>query len=174
MCHVKNSLIALCTLALLAAFAVPAHAELKIAIIIPQKIIATSKAGKAAAEKLKVKKEAAQKKLDAKGKELKDYEEGVRKRVMMLSAEEKKKVGEDLERQQRDAQRMKEDLERDLQKSEQEILGEVNLFLGKIITDFGEQNGYDLILDAQALVYFSDTPDVTDEVIKQADAQYKK
>jgi outer membrane protein len=174
--HLKKSLFALCLSLGIAGFAVPvpAQAELKIAVIIPQKLIATSKAGKEAGDKLKVKKDAAQKKLDAKAKELKTFEEGLRKRVMMLNADEKKKAGEDLERQQRDAQRMKEDLERDLQKSEQEILGEVNRFLGKVITDFGEQNGYDLILDAQAAVYFSDTPDVTDQVIKLADSQYKK
>jgi outer membrane protein len=154
--------------------ATAALADMKIALIIPQKLIATCDAGKEAAEKLKVKKDAAQKKLDAKAEELKDYEADVRKRIALLNADEKKKVGEDLERQQRDAQRMKEDLERDLQKSEQEILGVVNQFLGKIINDFGEQNGYDLILDASAAVYFSDTPDVTEAVIKLADDQYKK
>jgi Skp family chaperone for outer membrane proteins len=69
---------------------------------------------------------------------------------------------------------MKEDLERELQKAEQEILGSVNQFLGKVINEFGEKNGYDLIIDAQATVFFSDTPDVTDEVIKLADSQYKK
>jgi outer membrane protein len=161
-------------LTVIACSAVPATAQMKIAVIIPQKLIATSKAGKDAAETLKSKKEAAQKKLDAKAKELKAYEDDVRKRIMMLSADEKKKVGEDLETKQREAQRMKEDLERDLQNVEQEVLGEVNRFLGKIIHDFGEKNGYDLILDAQAAVYFSDTPDVTEEVISLADSQYKK
>lgn len=160
--------------ALVLAAAAPATAEMKIALIIPQKLIAKSQAGKDAADKLKAKKEVAQKKLDAKAEELKKQDEDARKRVMMLSAEEKKKVGEDLERQQRDGQRMKEDLERELQKAEQEILGAVNQFLGKVINEFGEKNGYDLILDAQAAVYFSDTPDVTEEVIKLADSQYKK
>lgn len=161
-------------LALVLCSAAPALAQMKIALIIPQKLIAKSKAGQDAAEKLKAKKEAAQKKLDAKADELKKQEEDARKRLMMLSADEKKKVGEELERQQRDGQRMKEDLERELQKTEQEVLGGVNQFLGKIITEFGEKNGYDLILDAQAVVYFSETPDVTDEVIKLADSQYKK
>ena len=161
-------------LALVLSAAAPATAEMKIALIIPRKLIAKSQAGKDAADKLKAKKEAAQKKLDAKAEELKKQDEDARKRVMMLSAEEKKKVGEDLERQQRDGQRMKEDLERELQKAEQEILGSVNQFRGQVINEFGEKNGYDLILDAQAAVYFSDTPDVTDEVIKLADSQYKK
>jgi len=173
--YVLKRIVALCSaLALVVCAAAPAAADMKIALIIPQKLIAKSQAGKDAAEKLKAKKDAAQKKLDAKAEQLKDYEEDARKRVVMLSADEKKKVGEDLERQQRDGQRMKEDLERDLQKSEQEILGTVNQFLGKVINEFGEKNGYDLILDAQAAVYFSDTPDVTEEVIKLADSQYKK
>jgi outer membrane protein len=171
---VKRILALVSALALLLSVAAPATADMKIALIIPQKLIAKSQAGKDAADKLKAKKEAAQKKLDAKAEELKKQDEDARKRVMMLSADEKKKVGEELERQQRDGQRMKEDLERELQKAEQEILGTVNQFLGKVINEFGEKNGYDLILDAQAAVYFSDTPDVTDEVIKLADSQYKK
>jgi outer membrane protein len=173
--HVAKRIPALVSaLALVLSAAAPAVAEMKIALIIPQKLIAKSKAGQEAAEKLKGRKEAAQKKLDAKAEEVKKQEEDARKRLMMLSADEKKKVGEDLERQQRDGQRMKEDLERELQKAEQEILGTVNQFLGKVITEFGEANGYDLILDAQAVVYFSETPDVTDAVIKLADSQYKK
>ena len=86
------------------------------------------------------------------------------KRAMVLSEEERRKAKDDFERQQRDATRMKEDLEHELQRDESEILGQVNDFLGKIIVDFGKDHGYDLILDASAALYFSDGPDVTDQV----------
>ncbi len=172
--HRKLVSVVLAAAFVLGAGARTALADMKIALIIPQKLISTCQAGKDAAEKLKARKDAAQKKLDAKAEELKNYEADARKRLALLNADEKKNVGEDLERKQRDAQRMKEDLERELQKAEQEILGGVNQFLGKIINDFGEQNDYDLILDASAAVYFSDTPDVTEAVIKLADGQYKK
>ena len=59
--HVAKRILALVSaLALVLSAAAPAVAEMKIALIIPQKLIAKSKAGQDAAEKLKAKKEAAQ------------------------------------------------------------------------------------------------------------------
>ena len=40
--------------------------------------------------------------------------------------------------------------------------------------NFGKENGYDLLVDAAVAVYFSDEVDVTEQLIKAADAKYKK
>ena len=40
--------------------------------------------------------------------------------------------------------------------------------------DYGKANGYDLILDATAALYFSDAPDITDKIIAEADKAYQK
>jgi len=147
--------------------------DLKIAVLVPQRLLASTKVGKQAAEKLKKKKDEAQKKLDGKAAEIKKMQDDLVKRAMVLSEEERRKAKDDFERQQRDASRMKEDLEHELQRDESEILGQVNDFLGKIIVDFGKDHGYDLILDASAALYFSDAPDVTDQVIEVADKAAK-
>jgi outer membrane protein len=148
--------------------------DLKIAVLVPQRLLASTKVGKEAAEKLKNKKNEAQKKLDAKAAEIKQMQDDLVKRAMVLSEEERRKARDDFERKQREASRMKEDLEHELQRSENEILGQVNDFLGKVIVNFGKDHGYDLILDASAALYFSDAPDVTDQVIEVADKASKK
>jgi outer membrane protein len=147
--------------------------EAKIGVIIPQALLASSEIGKKAAARLKTQKEEAQAKLDSLTDELKGIQDDLMKRAMMLNDEEKKKAAEDMERRQRDAARTKEDLERSLQQTEREVLGEVNEFLSGAMAQFGEKNGFDLIVDAQAAVYFSEKTDVTDAAIEFIDKEYK-
>lgn len=149
-------------------------ADYKIAVLVPQRLLAQTKAGQEAADRLKAKKEAAQQQLDAKANEIKDMQEDLSKRVMLLSEDERAKAREEFERQQRDAKRMKEDLERELQRVEAQVLGEVNELLSDVVIAYGKDNGYDMIIDASATLYFSDKPDITALLIKAADAAYKK
>jgi outer membrane protein len=159
----------------LVAVAGRSHAESpKIAVVITQKLLTQTEAGKKAAEKLQAKKKSAQEKLDAKAKEITEMQESFQKKVMLLSDDEREKAGGDLERAQRDGARLKEDLERELQKAENEVLGGVNQLLTRVVVDYGKQNGYDMILDASASLYFSEAADITDDLVKAANAAYKK
>ncbi len=151
-----------------------AHAELKIGVVVTPRLLSGTDAGKAAAETLKKQKEVAQEKLDKKAGELKAMQEDLSKRAMLLSDTEKAKARDEFDRRQREATRMKEDLERDLQRRENTVLGEVNRFLNKVIVEFGEKHDYDLIVDASATLFFSELPDITDEVIAAANEAQKK
>ena len=152
----------------------PAPAQdYRLAIVITQRLLISTEIGKNAAGQLREKKDVAQQKLDRKANEIQDLKKDLEKRLMVLSAEEKDKAREEFERQQRDGLRMKEDLERDLQKEEQKVLGEVNEFLSKVVIDYGKANAYDIIIDASATLYFSDAPDITDDIIAAADQAYK-
>lgn len=175
---VKRLCTVLLTLGVLAAATGPAGAQdsktLKIAVVIPQRLIASTEIGKGAAEKLRGKKDAAQQQLDRKASEIADMKKDLEKRLMVLKAEEKDRAREDFERKSRDGLRLKEDLERELQKEEAKVLGEVNEFLARIVMQYGKDNGYDLIVDASATLYFSETPDITDQIIAEANKAYKK
>ncbi len=159
--------------ALLSAAGTAYAEDLKIGVVITQKLIAGTEIGKNAARTLREKKEAAQERLDRKADEIKDLQKDLEKRLMVLSDEEKEKAREEFERKQRDGLRLKEDLERELKKEEAKVLGEVNEFLSKVVIEYGEQHGYDVILDASAALYFSDRPDITEQVIAAADAAYR-
>jgi Skp family chaperone for outer membrane proteins len=154
----------------------PARAQesnLKVGLVITQKLLASTKIGKNAAEQLKGKKESAQEDLDRKAAEINDLKKDLEKRLMVLNAEEKDRAREDFERKSRDGLRLKEDLERQLQKEEGKVLGEVNQFLSKVVIDYGKAHGYDVILDASATLFFSEAVDITDEIIREADEAYR-
>src|SRR4026207_2204853 len=117
--------------------AAPAFAQetqgLKVGIVITARLLTSTEVGKNAADKLRGKKEAAQSQLDAKAGEITELKKDLEKRLMVLNADEKAKAREDFERKSRDGMRLKEDLERELQKQEQEVLGEVNQVLSKVV-----------------------------------------
>ena len=145
-------------------------AELKVGAIVAPRLLTETRDGKEAAETMKKRVADARKALDAKLEEIKEFEEDIRARMLVLSDEEKKKLGEEHEQQTREARRLREDVERQLKKAEAEVMGDINERLRAVIQKFGEDNGYDLILDASSLVYASGAADITDEVIKAADA----
>jgi outer membrane protein len=174
MYHSKIWPLAIAALMLGTAASPAAADDYKIGVVVTQRLLAGSDAGKEAFEKLRSKKDLAQEKLDKRASELKEMEADLQKRAMVLSGDEKKKAIEDFEKRQRDAARLKEDLEQELQKSEMETLGEVNRFLSRVVVEFGKESDYDLIIDAQAAVYFSEKFDITGEVLKRANAQWGK
>jgi outer membrane protein len=172
--HLKIVALAIAVL-LLADAPLPAAADdYKIGVVVTQRLLAGSEAGKDAFEKLRARKDVAQEKLDKRASELKEMEADLQKRAMVLSGDEKKRAIEDFEKRQRDAARLKEDLEQELQKAEMETLGEVNRFLSQVVVGFGKEAGYDLIIDAQAAVYFSEQFDITGQVLKRANSQWDK
>ena len=158
--------------------AAPAQAQetqgLMVGIVITARLLTNTEVGKNAAEKLRGKKDAAQTQLDSKASEITSLKKDLEKRLMVLNAEEKEKAREDFERKSRDGMRLKEDLERELQKQEQEVLGEVNQLLSKVVIEYGKANNFDLILDASSALYFSEAPDITDEIIAEANRAYKQ
>ncbi|HYB97958.1 MAG TPA: OmpH family outer membrane protein [Candidatus Limnocylindrales bacterium] len=154
---------------LVVASAAPAAAELKIGYIVTQRLMQETKLGKDAQATLKGRLEDAQKKLDGKLESVKKLEADVEKRMAVLNEDEKKKLGDEYEKQLREAKRMKEDYQRDLSKAEAEVMGNMTQKLRGVIEKFAKENGYDLILDASVTLYVSGDGDVTDEILAAAD-----
>lgn len=144
-------------------------ADLKIGYIVTPRLLTESKLGKASSEKLKEKGEAAEKKLGKSMTDLKKLQDDITKRMAVLNDQEKAKLGEEYERQMRDAKRLKEDAQRDFDKARGEIENDMMTKFRAVIEKFATDNGYDLVLDAGTLLYISKKADVTDEVIKLAD-----
>lgn len=158
--------------ALILAAAIPAPAtaaDLKIGYIVTPRLLGESKLGKEASAKLKAKGEAAEAKVTKSAESLQKLQEDITKRMSVLNDQEKAKLGEEYERQMREAKRMKEDAQREFDKARQQIENDMMAKFRDIIEKFAGDNGFDLILDAGQLLYISKKADVTDEVIKLAD-----
>ena len=157
-------------LALLAGAAASASAaDLKIGYIVTPRLLAESKLGKESSAKLKAKAESAEKGLEGKMNQVKKLQEDIQKRMAVLNDSEKAKLGEEYERQVRDAKRMKEDAQREFDKARSEIENDMMTKFRTVIEKFAKDNGYDLVLDAGTLLYISQKADVTNEVIQLAD-----
>jgi len=150
--------------------AMPADAaDLKIGYIVTPRLLAESKLGKESTAKLKAKAEAAEKGLEKKMADLKKLQDDITKRMAVLNDQEKAKLGEEYERQARDAKRTKEDAQREFDKARGEIENDMMTKFRTVIEKFAKDNGYDLVLDAGTLLYISQKADVTSEVIQLAD-----
>lgn len=156
--------------ALVVATSLPAAAaDLKIGYIVTPRLLGESKLGKESSAKLKAKAEAAEKSLEKKMGEVKKLQEDIEKRMSVLNDNEKQKLGEEFERQMREAKRMKEDAQREFDKSRQAIENDMMTKFRSVIEKFAKDNGFDMILDAGTLLYISEKADVTTEVIQLAD-----
>jgi outer membrane protein len=154
----------------MAAGVLPASAaDLKIAYIVTPRLLSESKLGKESSAKLKAKAESAEKGLQKKMDDLKKLQDDITKRMAVLNDSEKAKLGEEYEKQARDAKRMKEDAQRDFDKTRAEIENDMMTKFRGVIEKFAKDNGYDLVLDAGTLLYISQKADVTSEVIQLAD-----
>ena len=157
-------------LAITVAASLPAAAaDLKIGYIVTPRLLSESKLGKESSAKLKAKAEAAEKSLGKKMEEVKKLQEDITKRMAVLNEGEKAKLGEEYEKQLRDAKRAKEDAQRDFDKTRGEIENDMMTKFRTVIEKFAKDNGYDLVLDAGTLLYISQKADVTSEVIQLAD-----
>jgi outer membrane protein len=154
------------------ALMVPATAGaegLKIGYVVKPRLMGGSKIGQQAGKDLEGRLAKAQKELDRKAEEIKEMQEDIKRKMMVLSEDEKKKVMEEHEREVRAAKRMQEDLQRELRAAEAETLEKINEHMVKVINEYGDKNGFDLIIDASALLYASDAADITDEIIAASD-----
>jgi len=149
---------------------VPAGAaDLKIGYIVTPRLLSESKLGKESSAKLKAKADVAEKALSKKMEEVKKLQDDITKRMAVLNDTEKAKLGEEYEKQLRDAKRAKEDAQRDFDKTRGDIENDMMTKFRTVIEKFAKENGYDLILDAGTLLYISQKADVTNEVIQLAD-----
>lgn len=144
-------------------------ADLKIGYIVTPRLLSESKLGKESSAKLKAKAESAEKGLEKKMTELKKLQEDITKRMAVLNDSEKAKLGEEYEKQLREAKRMKEDAQQDFDKTRQAIENDMMTKFRSVIEKFAKENGYDMVLDAGTLLYISQKADITNEVIQLAD-----
>ena len=83
-----------------------------------------------------------------------------------------------LKEQELDARRVYEDaarsFQRQLEAKQNEFLGDVAVKVGTVASEYGEANGFDAIfvLNAQPLVYLSESADLTDTIIKLYDERF--
>ncbi len=166
-------LLGLPMLPLLAWAQIPAAGAGKIGVVSIQAAIGNTAEGKKAAADLQKKIEPRQRDLQQQQQEIQGLQDQLQKQAATLSDEEQRRLARELEEKQKRFKRNQEDYQADAQADQQEIVQRLGQKMYRLINEYGQQNGFALIMESypQLPVYFAPT-DLTEEMIRRYDAAY--
>ena len=143
-------------------------ADLRIAVVDMQRALNECDAGKKAKDQVKAKFERSQDSLKRQRDDLDKMKADYDRRALVLKDDERRNLEKDLETRGLDFKRKYEDFERELKRTDAELTSGIVQELYQIVRDYGEKNGYSLVLEASsgALLYNNKSVDVTDDIIK--------
>ena len=149
---------------------------IKIAYVDLQKALNQCEAGKDAKKTITDEVEKMQKSFMGKQRELEKIKEDLEKKGSVLSEAVRREKEKEYQTKLRDMQRLQRDYEEDLRRKDREYTERILRELEIIVKKLGEEGKYTMILERNqpALVYISGTLEITDEVIKIADRNFKK
>jgi len=146
--------------------ALTANAAGKSAYINPATILEQSPQAKVAAEALE--KEFKQIELDlrATAVNIQEMEKNYQNDSAIMSAEQKKKVENEIIQKKRKFQFDQQSVKEDLQKRRQQLIFELQKSVSEVIRSYGKENGYDFIF-TEGVAYASDSVDITQQILEE-------
>ena len=153
-----------------------ADTPVKVGFVDLQAVIAQSKEGQVARNKVAAEAADKQKEISAKEGEIKQMDAELQKQSPILSDAAKKEREEEIRRRLRDLKRLTEDFNRDLGKREAELINDLLRDVTAVIRDYGKEKGYSLILERGqgGVIYGSDPADVTKDILERYNARSSK
>jgi outer membrane protein len=148
----------------------------KVGFVDMQAVIAQSKEGLAARNKVAAEAAEKQKEISAKEAEIKQMDAELQKQSPVLSDAAKKEREEEIRRRLRDLKRLTEDFNRDLAKREAELVNDLLRDVTAVIRDYGKEKGYSLIVERgqSGVIYGSDPADLTKDILERYNARSSK
>jgi outer membrane protein len=153
-----------------------ADSPVKVAFVDIQAVIAQSKEGLAARNKVAAEAAEKQKEISAKEAEIKQMDAELQKQSPVLSDAAKKEREEEIRRRLRDLKRLTEDFNRDLAKREAELVNDLLRDVTAVIRDYGKEKGYSLIVEKGqgGVIYGSDPADLTKDILERYNTRSSK
>jgi len=153
-----------------------ADSPVKVGFVDIQAVIAQSKEGQAARNKVAAEAAEKQKEISAKEAEIKQMDAELQKQSPILSDAAKKEREEEIRRRLRDLKRLTEDFNRDLAKRETELINDLLRDVTAVIRDYGKEKGYSLIVEKGqgGVIYGSDPADLTKDILERYNARSSK
>jgi outer membrane protein len=146
-----------------------AFAETKVGYVDLQRALNESDSGKKAKEEFKVQVDRLQDKLKKQKDEIDNLKDRLEKKSLVMKEEERGNLEEEYRKKMRDFERNYKDTQADLQKKDSEMTGAIVRDLQEIIREYGEREGYTVILEtsSNAVVYGAKNADVTETIIQR-------
>lgn len=141
--------------------------EVKIGFVNLQRALNESEAGKKAKTELEAVIKQKQEEIEAKVAEHKKYKEDMEQQAVVLSEEALKKRKEELDRMERNVQRLITESNNEVQKLQREREVAILKEIDALIAQLGKEGRYTLILPAETVLYSPDEADITESLIKK-------
>jgi outer membrane protein len=148
-------------------------APLKIGVINMQRILTESKTAKKYSSVFFKDWERKKAVLAAKEKEIRRLDEEIKNPGARITASALKEKTGALNRQMNEIKQLREEMEEELRKKDIELSRKIFADLKKVLVAFSKTEGYTLILEKNSTVLSDEAVDITDQLIKLYDAQYK-
>ena len=146
-------------------------AEIKIGFCNMDTAANDSEEGKKAVSVLKDYMSSKQTAIQAKGREIDRMKSDLDKQGAAMSSDAKKSAVEELERSQREFQRMVSDAREEFERKKRELTESVYKEIIEVIDKFGHDEKYSVILPVQSLLYADKALDITSIIIKEYNAK---
>ena len=159
-------------MAVFAALSFPASGAdiAKIGIVDFQRILSESEAGQQVQSKLQAKGREMETDLRALGKEIQDLEEELRQRATVISKEKREEMQREMDIKKYDLQSKQKKYQSELRQLENKMLEKLQKEIFGLAEEIGKKQGYLLILEKSAAIYYPKSIDITDEVIERYNA----
>ncbi len=142
-------------------------ADIKIGVVDIEKAANDSEEGKKARSNLNELASSLRLPIDKKIAEIDKMKSDLDKQGSLMSPDAKKSKIEDVERSEREYQRMMSDANQELQKKQRELTESVYKQIIEVVAKYGQEEKYTVILPLTSLPYSDKTLDLTDIIIKR-------
>ncbi len=147
----------------------------RIGVVDMQAVITQSAKGQKARAQLQADTEARQKDMNAREEEVRKLQADLERQKAVLSPAALREKEEGIQRRVREIRRVAEDGNRDLQKREAELVGEIQRDVLQVVTEYGKEKGYSIVIERSAGVwYVNERTDVTKDIIDRFNAKATK
>ena len=152
-----------------AAVAMPAAAQNKIAVIDVQRVVTESDPGKEVMQRLKAVTDAKSQEGQALQQQFVALQEQFNKQRFTVSESRQAEMSKEIEDKQIAIRRFQDDAQREVQEAQRRELGGLEERILPIINKVGQEQSFTLIFNKfqSGLVYADETVDITDEVIRR-------
>lgn len=121
-------------------------------------------------QKLEVRKSAAEERLEVK----KETIEKLQNKLDLLKDSEKAKEEANLEKEVNEYRDLEREIFTDIKKERDDKMKDIIEDINVIIKDYAKKNNFDLIVNANTVLYGSKAMDITDQILKVSNKNYKK
>jgi len=157
-------------------FATTALAEVKIGYVDLQRALNESDRGKTARDEFRGQVDKLQASLKRQKDDIESMKEQIEKKAAVMKDEERANLEEDYRKKLRDFERSYKDTQADLQRKDAELTNDILKDLQEIIRDYGDSEGYTVILETSGggFLYGTKSADLTETILEQYNQKFPR